>query len=376
MTTRKQKSLGFTLVELLVVIAIIGVLVSLLLPAVNSAREAARRMGCKNNVRQLGLAILNFESAQGALPPGGLIGPQNATCANRDYGTNFGCFPINKQLQPRNFPLVSWIVLCLPYMEEQGLYDRFNFQTEISLQNQGAVGAAVGSLVCPSNANASGLVYDGTGNASPVNGSGLLFAKGNYAAFLSPMHIDHQDIFPSGLGGFKPGQKIGQKLARVKDGVSKTLAASEVRAIEVNSDHRGVWSLPFPGSTLLGLDWHHKLQPGESGNKLEAVERYVPDPTFEYAQLPNNVYGTGSHIGDTLFFCQPAIMLNQYKAPCTNLNSNYNSAAPRSNHAGGVNSVALDGHTGFLSNNVDSFVFAYLVSANDGQPSDVTEYLR
>ena len=114
----KSPASGFTLVELLVVIAIIGVLVSLLLPAVNSAREAARRVSCKNNVRQLGLAVLNFESSLGALPP---VGWTNVapSCTPVGLGTRLECFPIDIARAPDEWPLVSWIVLVLPFMEEQ-----------------------------------------------------------------------------------------------------------------------------------------------------------------------------------------------------------------------------------------------------------------
>src|SRR5262245_22393651 len=89
---------AFTLVELLVVIAIIGVLVALLLPAVQAAREAARRMRCSNNLKQLSLGLHNYEDVHKTLPPAGI-----------------------------NTNQMSWLVLVLPYIEQTNLYDRFNF---------------------------------------------------------------------------------------------------------------------------------------------------------------------------------------------------------------------------------------------------------
>src|SRR4051812_46549754 len=96
-STGKAKA-GFTLVELLVVIAIIGVLVALLLPAVQAAREAARRTQCSNNLKQLSLALLNYETVHTTFPPAGIDTNQ-----------------------------MSWTVLLLPYFEQQALYDQFNF---------------------------------------------------------------------------------------------------------------------------------------------------------------------------------------------------------------------------------------------------------
>ena len=97
---QRIKRVGFTLVELLVVITIIGILVSLLLPAVQAAREAARRLQCQNNLKQIGLALLNYEQTNGALPPGGLTIPN---------GIGF-----------------SWWIRILPFIEAGNVYDRFD----------------------------------------------------------------------------------------------------------------------------------------------------------------------------------------------------------------------------------------------------------
>jgi prepilin-type N-terminal cleavage/methylation domain-containing protein len=99
---------GFTLVELLVVIAIIGILVALLLPAVQAAREAARRTKCINNLKQMTLAIQNHESAKKRFPPGQLSGDEHPNCDSASGKT-----------------YTNWAIEILPYMEEQPLYDRY-----------------------------------------------------------------------------------------------------------------------------------------------------------------------------------------------------------------------------------------------------------
>ncbi len=358
---RKHRDSGFTLVELLVVIAIIGVLVSLLLPAVQAAREAARKAQCQNNLRQLGLSVLNFEGAKKRLPPGGLISPElaNSTACLTDYGASIAqCFDY---MGRRGGPTYSWIVLILPYMEEKALYDQFDFKKTIYTLPTNPMSTTPSSLVCPTD-RATGPPYSGVG--TPFPSSGKLFAKGNYAAYLSPVHINMQRQWPGALGGFKPGQAVGQKISRVIDGTSKTLALAEVRTLDRDWDSRGVWSAPFPGGSVLGLDWH----------PLTNSKPFVADPAWlADAQLPNKNDPTGG-IADQIIQCVDQVYARQRGMPCSN--PQYISAAPRSLHTGGVFGCALDNHVGFVPDNIDSYVFAYMISTNDGQVTEVTTYMQ
>ena len=125
-----MKRRAFTLVELLVVIAIIGILVALLLPAVQSAREAARQTSCKNNLRQVGLAMLNYESSQRRLPPGYKFVPSTTGNAN-------------------GFSWASWL---LPYLEEGNLHDQLDFDLPVyDASHEYARTQSISLLLCPSD---------------------------------------------------------------------------------------------------------------------------------------------------------------------------------------------------------------------------------
>lgn len=129
---RRHRNSGFTLVELLVVIAIIGVLISLLLPAVQAAREAARRTQCKNNLRQIGLGFLMYHDAQGSLPVG---------CLDKRTGRN------SDGLQ------LSWLAALLPYLEQRGLWEQIDFERAYdSVENAGPAAVPVTTFLCPSTA--------------------------------------------------------------------------------------------------------------------------------------------------------------------------------------------------------------------------------
>jgi prepilin-type N-terminal cleavage/methylation domain-containing protein len=143
-----RKRQAFTLVELLVVIAIIGILVGLLLPAVQAAREAARRMQCTNNLKQIGLAIHNYESTIKRIPPGAVW---NGGTVDVTFGRFVG--PINER--------GSSLAFILPYIEQQALYSQFDFALPINNARfpaniQGGMflkGARVPAYICPSDVN-------------------------------------------------------------------------------------------------------------------------------------------------------------------------------------------------------------------------------
>ncbi|MEZ6119214.1 MAG: DUF1559 domain-containing protein [Pirellulaceae bacterium] len=345
---------ALTLVELLVVIAIIAILVLMLLPAINAAREAARRMSCQNNFKQVITAILNFESARQALPTAGMV------AENRRADFAFGEF------NPRSGQMISWTVLVLPYMEENVLYDRFDLTKNILQQPADANGnvpqaAHVASFNCPSDA-AGELNYQFRA---------VEFAKGNVAAFVSPFHVDLLQEFPGALGGGgwrASGSRYGQKLSKIKDGQSKTIALAEVRARDHERDQRGAWALPWAGASLLALDVHH--DPDASSGTFVPWDEALPS-----AQVPNQQL----HNVDMLYNCPDPQYAQLEQMPCgtwSQSNSNfYLSAAPRSNHPGGVTVANMDGSVAFLPDSVDAVTLAYLVHAADGQSASIADAL-
>jgi prepilin-type N-terminal cleavage/methylation domain-containing protein/prepilin-type processing-associated H-X9-DG protein len=349
---RRRKFGGFTLVELLVVIAIIGILVSLLLPAVQAAREAGRRTSCVNNIRQIGLAILNYENTRKVFPPGGLHDPPFWMPIG---GSNQG----NIVTDPRTGVMHSWVVQILPFLEEGALYEQFDLRQPVDRQTRDPQAIQIATFLCPSDDSVGRYFQHSSLTRNKV------FAKGNYAAYVSPFHVEFQHEFPGALAANRR-----QRIASMEDGVSRTLVLAEVRTRENPRDQRGAWALPWSGSSVLAFDMHHDFAVGE-GIKFVGDIRSVGQ-----AQPPNN---QGPNI-DMLYDCPDPTKAQVEGMICGRFaidqESTYLSAAPRSQHSGGVNVCFLDGHVGFLTNDVDDFAMAYMVSINDGRHVNVHDHVR
>jgi prepilin-type N-terminal cleavage/methylation domain-containing protein len=323
---QRGRSSGFTLVELLVVIAIIGVLVALLLPAVQAARESARTLSCKNNLRQLALAVANYETQLNAYPSAAIVADPNNVRSGKQF---------------------SWVVMLLPQIEQQNLYNQFDFGTTIFQQTQEPQATPLSIMQCPSDQSRGKFLVDGDLT------QGKRFAKGNYAAYCSPFHTELMQEFP---GAFVAGRP--QAASDIRDGLSNTICLSEVRVRANEQDQRGAWALPWTGATLLSFDMHH-------GGGLN--QNFITHPASLGQTQPPNCQGPNM---DMLYKCTDLAGAQLSKMPCNTYGPgamNYLSAAPRSSHQGGVHVTLLDGSVRFVSDTIDEVTMAYMVSINDGQ---------
>jgi prepilin-type N-terminal cleavage/methylation domain-containing protein len=354
-TTRRGAPRAFTLVELLVVIAIIGVLVALLLPAVQAAREAARRMNCQSNMKNMALACLNYESAKGILPPAS----QADNVAGSDVKWNM--YSGNQ---------LSWIVHVLPYIEQQAIYQQFDLKKPFTTFINETVASSPtpelsqpGALMCPSD-DAAGRVFQVNGRIKFTGNRA--FGKGNYAAFSSPEHVTCNRW----LGAIV---NQGQKMKRVSDGLSNTLLLTEVRTRADVNDQRGAWSVAWVGTTLIGIDLHSEaLGVGASctGAGVPDGTLYIPVSSqiaHDNAQRPN--LPPGNFNADWIRGCDNFSAEAAIEGmPCfdsESSSSSYFAAAPRSLHPGGVIATNLDGSVTWLADEIQAQTLALRVCIND-----------
>jgi len=324
---------AFTLIELLVVIAIIAVLIALLLPAVQQAREAARRTQCKNNMKQLGLALHNYHDTFklfpasmyfSNFPSGGLVGYQQSNGATQ-HGP-------------------SWLVAMLPYFDQAPLYNQVNFtQSMGSAANALVVGTNIAGLKCPSDAYNVQKFQD-TGNMGPN-----LWARGNYAACgygpgtfngvsvgeslanFGQMNAMMRGIMgPNGWGGIN----------MVTDGTSNTIASWEVRAGATINDIRGTWASGRCGASFT-MDCNNPSGLVNSGDCLGINDNQpAGDDVLNCSSLTN--VGMG---------CWP---------------NGDGQSGPKSLHVGGVHALLCDGSARFMNQNLDGATMAALTAAGDG----------
>jgi prepilin-type N-terminal cleavage/methylation domain-containing protein/prepilin-type processing-associated H-X9-DG protein len=350
MNSQPSKARGFTLVELLVVIAIIGILVALLLPAIQAAREAARRMECSNKIRQLSVAMLNFENTNKGFPPMAL------TWTDLEYTAKY----VDKYHGPPPpghwWDDHGWYTLIAKYIEENAWYASIDFTRSFS----DAVNAAprrqfIPLLSCPSDIGLQRNEWESDTWARvranyKVNAGNTVYGQYEWATI------------PFAGAPFRGGKIT--KLSTITDGLSNTLMISEVLVLpELGSQASGVWgsALSEQSTSTGGQVFMGFTTPNGSPDSIDrvnpqtiaqyCVQNGIPVPT----QAPNGLQ-------------YPRIALADIPPGFVVADPNHAQYfAARSHHPGGVNASRCDGSVGFYNDSIDEFVWRALSSAAGGE---------
>lgn len=325
---------AFTLVELLVVIAIIGILVALLLPAVQAAREAARRSQCSNNLKQLGLAMHNYHDINLKFPRSGYGGSDAGWNNWERFGVNFA---------------------ILPYMEQINLFDQFSYTSGWAANYNGPMQVKLKTFLCPS-----AVPYPG-GSASGWNGPGC-----NYG-WCSGSSVS--TAWGSGANSFNGMFQVREEraMADVTDGLSNTLMTSEL----------------LSGDAQTGAKYPYDIFFGGDGIYTSVVNKDFPT-TAELTTIGTTCQapvGERSNNGSLwAWYAHAQVLFNTATTPNWRYPScggnccpggahdwGWGVVPPRSLHPGGVNAALGDASVRFISQTVDLTTFQRLGNRQDGQ---------
>ncbi|QDT77502.1 DUF1559 domain-containing protein [Gimesia maris] len=253
---------GFTLIELLVVIAIIAILIALLLPAVQQAREAARRSTCKNNLKQIGLALHNYNETHSILPSG-WIGVQPGVGANVEYGSGWG-----------------WGAMILPFMDQSPLYNKINFNLDINdgAQTPGIVDVTLPAFLCPSDPGSNTFELEEEGSPGTVL---AVLARANYVGVFGSEELDDCEIVTPGTNCQSSGtfyQNGNTRFRDITDGLSQTLFVGERK-----TDATAGWYSTWVGAVPEGAETFARV--------LGATDHVPNDPASHFDDFSSHHTG-------------------------------------------------------------------------------------
>ena len=323
---------GFTLVELLVVIAIIGILVALLLPAVQAAREAARRSQCQNNLKQLSLAILNYESSKRELPAGGITEGQ---CCDTPSAA-------------------GWSILILPYVEEQSLYDQYDFdepnesvidRDKDGLNNKAVREANPKVFDCPTDEETDIVDRPASGP-----GAGIFFNRGSYRGNAGLCTVESGAFWDSSSQGNKDYARERGPLPGVGQMYDNPWSANRKAGIQ--------WSITSPVKLK-------DITDGTSSTMLLGEKSHLtiaPNPGLDSEARRRRTFWAYTYTSyqRSLTFLQTRSIINDY-ARCVQIggwqDENPCKRSWGSLHTGGLHIALCDGSVQFISESIDIFMF-------------------